>query len=476
MKLDLLIVAWDGAPYGPVRRWLEGGVLPNLRGLVGPNGVRPLISTVPPITPTAWASFHLGVNPGKHGIFDFLRYRPGERPHLVSAQDFPFPTFWELLAEEIPAGFLGFPMGFPPRPVKHGFWIPGFLAPSRSPAHPPEAMRLLREKVGTFQFSPPPPRPGSGWIEELKGAIRQRTRAALVLARAYRPRVLGIHYQVTDTVQHSRWGEDAVEEVFAEADRALGKLVEELNPRDVLVISDHGMGPVHWEFHLNTWLWRQGFITLRGGARRWVKRALFASGVSPVRTQRLAEGLARALDRFPPTRDLATFWRGALLGRTLFPSLSDVDWNRTIAYSLGGMGAITVCDEDRKNELIEALHEVRLPDGGPLVTRILPADEIYWGGRTGDAPDLYLFCREEVLISSHYLFLHHRPFSPPSLPAHHREKGILCHRGDPELASEPHIWEIGPAILRRFGIEPPPHMDVGPNPNEMEKPSLTRYL
>ena len=476
MALDLLIVAWDGAPYGPMRRWLEGGLLPNLRALVGPDGLRPLLSTVPPITPTAWASFHLGVNPGKHGIFDFLRYRPGGRPRLVSAQDFPYPTFWELLAEEIPVGFLGFPMGFPPRPLKRGFWVPGFLAPSRSPAHPPEAMRLLREEVGSYQFSPPPPRAGPGWIEELKGAIRQKTRAALVLARAYRPRVLGVHYQVTDTVQHSRWGEGAVEEVFVEADRALGNLVGELAPRVVLLLSDHGMGPVRWEFHLNTWLWRRGFISLRHGPRRWIKRALFASGISPVRVQRLAEGFARALDRFPPTRDLATFWRGALLGRALFPSLGDVDWDRSAAYSLGGMGAIVVRDRGREGELVEALREVRLPGGTRLAVRILSADEIYWGERTGDAPDLFLVGREEVLISSHFLFLHHRPFSPPSLPAHHRPEGVLGQRGGSDPIRARHIWEVAPGILRGFGIEPPAHMDTGASADEMEKSPLSRYL
>jgi|GEM_PF-1526325 predicted AlkP superfamily phosphohydrolase/phosphomutase len=476
MKLDLLVVAWDGAPYEPVRRWLDKGILPNLRELLGDREVLPLMSTIPPITPTAWASFHLGVNPGKHGIFDFLHYRPREKPRLVSAQDFPYSTFWELLAEKVPVGFLGFPMGFPPRPLKYGFWIPGFLAPSRSPSHPPDALRLLREKVGKYQFNPPPPRAGAGWIEELKECIRQRTRAAQVLAMAYRPRVLGVHYQVTDTVQHSRWGESAVEEVFVEADRALGELVGQLSPREVLLLSDHGMGPLQFEFHLNTWLYRRGFISFKRGPRQWIKGGLFTSGFTPVRIQRLAEGIARTLDKFPLTRDLASFWRGALLGRTLFPSLNDVDWARSAAYSLGGMGAIHLRDKCREAELVNALLETRTPDGELLVRRVFAVDEIYWGEKLGSAPKLFLVSREEVLVSSHFLFLHHEPFSPPSLPAHHRLHGVLCHTGDFDLTDGAFIWEIAPAILRRFGIKRPDHMDTGKRPSKMERCSSTQYL
>ncbi len=33
---------------------------------------KPLASTLPPISPTAWSTFQTGVNPGKHNIFDFL--------------------------------------------------------------------------------------------------------------------------------------------------------------------------------------------------------------------------------------------------------------------------------------------------------------------------------------------------------------------------------------------------------------------
>lgn len=476
MGLELLIVAWDGAPLEPVRRWVEGGLLPVLRDLAGPGGIRPLRSTIPPITPTAWASFHLGVNPGKHGIYDFLDYELGGRVRILCAQDFPFPTFWELLAEGIPVGVVGFPMGYPSRKLKRGFWIPGFLAPNRALSHPPEALWSVRHAVGTFPFTPPPPRPGAQWIGELVECIHRRTRAALLLARKYRPAVMGVHFQSTDAVLHARWGKPEAEEVFAAADRALGELMDGLSPKAVILLSDHGMGPVGMDFHLNTWLWRAGFLRFRRGIWRITKTALFSAGLTPVRIQGLAEALARALDRFPPARDLASFWRGALVGRILFPSLGDVDRRRTRAYSLGGMGAIRLLENRWESEIRRALQEVRAPDGTPVVEEVLTPGDVYWGGRLGAAPSLIPVYREGILPLSHFLFLNADPFSPPSLPAHHRSYGILWHNAPLDLPPVPAIWEVAPAILRYLGFDTPSHMDAGVRTGAVEKCIPNRYL
>src|SRR5947208_16329327 len=56
-----------------VQKWMNDGRLPNMRKLAAAgSGVRPLGTTHSPESPTAWASFATGVNPGKHNIYDFL--------------------------------------------------------------------------------------------------------------------------------------------------------------------------------------------------------------------------------------------------------------------------------------------------------------------------------------------------------------------------------------------------------------------
>ena len=68
----LLILGFDGMDPGLVSRWMREGQLPNISRLSAAGTVRPLATTHSPESPTAWASFATGVNPGRHNIYDFL--------------------------------------------------------------------------------------------------------------------------------------------------------------------------------------------------------------------------------------------------------------------------------------------------------------------------------------------------------------------------------------------------------------------
>ncbi len=52
-------------------------LLPNLEKMRKRGGFTTVATTAPAQTPVAWSSFATGVNPGGHGIFDFLRRDPG---------------------------------------------------------------------------------------------------------------------------------------------------------------------------------------------------------------------------------------------------------------------------------------------------------------------------------------------------------------------------------------------------------------
>jgi predicted AlkP superfamily phosphohydrolase/phosphomutase len=55
---------------------MEAGELPNLSRLRERGGFTRVATTRPAQTPVAWSTFATGVNPGGHGIFDFLRRNP----------------------------------------------------------------------------------------------------------------------------------------------------------------------------------------------------------------------------------------------------------------------------------------------------------------------------------------------------------------------------------------------------------------
>ena len=68
-----VVLGFDGADPKLLDKWMSEGKLPNIQKLSRTGTVRSLGTTEPPESPVAWASFATGTNPGKHGIFDFLR-------------------------------------------------------------------------------------------------------------------------------------------------------------------------------------------------------------------------------------------------------------------------------------------------------------------------------------------------------------------------------------------------------------------
>ena len=73
----VFIIGWDGATFDLIKPWVADGKLPNIAEVLENGAHGELGSTLPPMTFPAWSSFMTGKNPGKHGIFDFTRLRPG---------------------------------------------------------------------------------------------------------------------------------------------------------------------------------------------------------------------------------------------------------------------------------------------------------------------------------------------------------------------------------------------------------------
>jgi predicted AlkP superfamily phosphohydrolase/phosphomutase len=158
----LLILGFDGMDPELVTRWIKAGQLPNLAKLASTGAVRPLATTHSPESPTAWASFATGVNPGKHNIYDFLvrdtrtylpdlgmvrrepprflfGYVPIARPKLFSTRG--GTSFWVTAGRAgIRSSILTVPVTFPPEDVPNGELLSGLPLPD------------IRGTMGTFYY------------------------------------------------------------------------------------------------------------------------------------------------------------------------------------------------------------------------------------------------------------------------------------------------------------------------------------
>jgi predicted AlkP superfamily phosphohydrolase/phosphomutase len=140
----VVILGLDGMDYGLTEKMLDEGKLPHLAALRDQGCLKPLGSTVPPISPVAWSTFQTGVNPGKHNIFDFLtpdlrtyqaklssvEIRPPRRSIRLGKYRIPLgkadvrllrksKPFWNVLSKYgIFSSILRVPITFPPEKLR----------------------------------------------------------------------------------------------------------------------------------------------------------------------------------------------------------------------------------------------------------------------------------------------------------------------------------------------------------------------
>ncbi len=159
----LIVLGIDGMdPVFVDKHWSS---LPNLDRLRKQGGFRKLATTIPPQSPVAWSTFITGMDPGGHGVYDFIHRNPETRMPFSSMAEtaeggrslsigpYVLPlsagtvrthrqgkAFWQILSERgVPVTILRMPTNFPPVDCE-GQSLAGMGTPD------------LRGTFGTFTF------------------------------------------------------------------------------------------------------------------------------------------------------------------------------------------------------------------------------------------------------------------------------------------------------------------------------------
>src|SRR5260370_3421823 len=101
----VIVLGFDGVDARYTEQWMNEGKLPNLARLRAEGTFRPLRPTVPAQTPVSWSTFSTGIDPGRTGIFDFLRRDPKTYLPVFAAFDETKEPF--LLGEKNPFAAAG---------------------------------------------------------------------------------------------------------------------------------------------------------------------------------------------------------------------------------------------------------------------------------------------------------------------------------------------------------------------------------
>ena len=266
-KSKTLLVGWDAACWEYLQPLLEAGRLPTYHRLIEQGLSGTLHSTMPPWTPTAWSTLVTGKNPGKHGIFDMLRKKPGGYDFVPTNASFRMgQPFWKTLNEHgVRTGMVNVPFTYPPEPVD-GFMVCGFGTPSSLSeiAFPSEVSGWLKTQYQDFKPEVEAEVLRTAPPEEIF-AIEQEQQDRFVnisvqLAARFEVDVLVINLMFPDHANHKMPLLEQVYDAYLQTDEDLARLTEGFQPDNIMLISDHGSSRVKGDFWLGAWLREQGYV------------------------------------------------------------------------------------------------------------------------------------------------------------------------------------------------------------------------
>lgn len=473
MTNKVFVIGLDGATFGLIKPWSEAGYLPTLKRLMDHGIAGPLTSTYPPLTGPAWSSFMTGKSPGQHGIFEFFYRRNGSYKQVLHHRlDIRGKTLWRRLSDAGKyVGVIGVPLTYPPEALT-GFCITGLLTPPNSKdfTSPPELYRELSSELGEYmlrhdeKYRPSHP---EEFLREQYQILENNIQAALYLMKTKPWDFFMLHILGTDRISHEFWHNldqnhpmhnpeererlgNVILDYYQAVDKKLEEVVSELDEKTaIIVMSDHGFGPVKKFINVNYWLMKKGFLKLKRTPATWFRYLLFRLGFNYSR-------LGRLVLRFGFGKQAKKLGRAKRedLQRKVFLSLDDVDWTRSTAYSMGNFGQLFVNLKGREpkgivtegadyddviGRLTDLLMHLEDPETGEkVVDSILPGKEIYRGPFIEKSPDIMFFTnRMEYKVMGLSDFSSPRVFEPIfGTTGHHRMDGIL-------ICSAPGVFREG---------------------------------
>jgi predicted AlkP superfamily phosphohydrolase/phosphomutase len=502
--MKVFVLGLDGATWDLLGPLVEAGELPNLARLKGEGASGTLNSVFPPLSPVAWTGVMTGKNSGKHGVFEFLEYEHNPLGGRInSSRAIKAELVWEVAGrygKQAVAG--GVPMSYPPRPAP-GFYLGDFLSPPGAAdfASDPAILAELERELGE------PYRPWSTAVHdggheaetlaELTDFLEHHLKAVRFLMGRVPWDLFMYDLMAIDRVQHELWhawdpghraarGRDlaAVRAGFLDfwrrLDRGIGEIEEALPAGTALILmSDHGFGPIEWYVNFNVWLLEQGFIALKDSFYVRQKRWFHRRGATP-------EWFYGIMARLGLAESRVGRFRGKQMGLVdrladaVFLSRRHIDWSRTRAYAQGNFGQIFVNQKGRQphgcvapedvrpvlEDIKARLREIRHPEtGGPLVERIYERDELYHGPHVHLAPDLTVVPGDwRYRTIGLYDFTTNKVISPAFGPTgDHRLEGMIVAAGAPFRAgAAPRgatLLDLAPTILHLLGVPVPGDMD-----------------
>lgn len=398
-----IVIGIDGATFKIIEPLALKGKLPNISRLMT-KGVRcNLRSGKPRISPSIWTSIITGKNPGKHGIYDFVRNDYSNRGHSFnSSADRKSKPLWSVLSEHgkkvCIAGLL---MTYPPDKI-NGYMvseiisdITGHGAKSDKTSHtfPAALAQEIETQIGKFELNRKPNNIRD-MVRDIQLSAKYRYKLYKYLSQKNDLDFQFFYFPETDTISHMGWEflnsrntelANIIFSVYEKIDSYIGELTSGDNI-NVILVSDHGFTELKRVISLNN-------ILISMGMLRFKKNNIKAN-------------FSRVHRKFKMLKNLVLNKREPLQGMNLKGFFDNVDWGATKAYHFGtSCGTIYINLKGRETlgivekgeyesvctqiiDYLEALVDKKT--GKKVIRQVFRKEDIFSGKYAGEGPDLYL--------------------------------------------------------------------------------------
>jgi len=480
----VLVVGIDGGTFNLIKPWAEEGKLPNLAKLMNEGAHGNLSSMLPYISPVMWPSFYTGKNPGKHGLFEFLRREPSSYKMIpVLSTDVKSKAIWDLVNKDGKKVILiNVPITFPPRKVD-GIMITGFLSLEDSIfTYPPELTKELNERGYKIEALRKRFTPGDEdeLLKALNETLEKRSEVALEFIGNEEWELFIVVFTGSDRIQHYFWRYmdtndkkygDAILEYYEKLDQEIGKMLEKIDDDTyVVVMSDHGFGPLKGEVYINWWLTEKGYLKYKSPLTYWTIKLGFTQQTIATFLKKI--GLFKLFDSFANKTGIN------FQSSVPYPTYESVDFSKTKAYAAQFGGGIYINLKGRepqgvvehaeyeklRDEIIKELENLKNPKTEEkFFPKVYKKEELYSGPYINHAPDIVIDTEAYDPVG---WFGYNKIYDDsPVKSGSHRKNGILIIWGkDVQHVSieDAKITDVAPTILKLMSVEIPEDMDGSP--------------
>ncbi|MDP1853780.1 MAG: alkaline phosphatase family protein [Candidatus Omnitrophota bacterium] len=496
-KPKVLVIGLDGGTWKVLKPLIDEGIMPNLKKLVDTGVSGDLLSTLPAHSGPAWTSFMTGKNPGKHGIFGFIKLGFSGKLKLTvnSSRDIKSDTIFHILsAVNKTVVSINIPVTYPPFAINGAMVSDCQLTPNKdcSFTYPPDLFQkfgfdkkdyiLSVKRLGCYA-------PGMEieFLKDMEKSTESRAKFSLSLMEKITWDLFTVVFTETDWLQHKMLHyidrshplyndslKSAVNGYFSKLDGFVGDFIEKAGKdTHLFIISDHGFGQFRSHIYINTLLKKLHLLKLK---KTGIKKLLIGlqdklrgmlQQKSPL--YRNFKNYIKNISRLNKRNENPQYLGKDERVHSQMNFISLVDWKKTKAYFVGDTGSTIFINQSKNNaddvynKVIDALKGISDPKTQTLLNfKIYRKQDIYHGPYFDIAPDLvldpnsgYKFSTDPdsgVLIDE-----------PKQISNFHYREGILMMQG-PNIKkgiviNNASIMDITPTILCLLGMTIPNDMD-----------------